>query len=228
MVEVWNHCQERLTQAARHFPQLSHAETSVHIWVAAVLLFLCVLIFWHESWHLVAHMLALLSEHHPNRACAAHSWKAYCLQPSFRGHSTAKTWSVSVCSGVYMPQNVHTSVKLIFYEFVKSLKRLISSSRCNWLSVLVNAMGGQWLTTTVHIVIYWLLFVFYTVRQFEKRHKVQNVDIGIDIYLYLYLVFIDSKIHTINCSFHFIYLYKAIYKAHIIGTPLLALTFKIP
>ncbi len=151
MVEVWNHCQESLTQAAQRFPWLSHAETSAHIWVAAVLLFLCVLIFWHESWHLVAHMLPLLSEHHPNRAY---------VQPSFRGHSAAKTWSVSVCSrGSICHKTCAHKFKTHFYEFIKSLKRLISSSRCNRLAALVNTMGGQWLTTIVHIVIYWLLYV---------------------------------------------------------------------
>lgn len=62
----------------------------------------------------------------------------------------------------------HKMCTQVFYEFVKSLKRLISSSRCNRLAVLVNTMGGQWLTTTVHIVIYWLLFVFYTVKKIQS------------------------------------------------------------
>ncbi len=160
MVEVWKSLPRKSHTSCSTIPWLSHAETSAHIWVAAVLLFLCVLIFWHESWHLVAHMLPLLSEHHPNRACAAWNWRAYCLQPSFRGHAAAKTWSVSVCSrGSICHKTCAHKFKTHFYEFIKSLKRLISSSRCNRLAALVNTMGGQWMTTIVHIVIYWLLYV---------------------------------------------------------------------
>ncbi len=58
--------------------------------------------------------------------------------------AAAKTWSVSVCSrGSICHKTCAHKFKTHFYEFIKSLKRLISSSRCNRLAALVNTMGGQ-------------------------------------------------------------------------------------
>lgn len=162
-VKSENTAKKSVTQVSQlsSFPQLSHNETSVHIWVAAVRLFLCVLHFWHELWHLVAHMLLLLSEHHPNTAWATEIWKVYCFQANLRKALNAKTWSgACVWSEVHMPQNMctqfKTSFKLSFYEFIKSQKMLISCCHYNWFVELVSTMGGKILRGTVHVVIFFL------------------------------------------------------------------------
>lgn len=57
-----------------------------------------------------------------------------------------------------MPQNMctqfETSFKPGLYEFIKSLKMLISCCRYNWFEELVNTMGGKLLRGAVHIVIF--------------------------------------------------------------------------